>query len=133
MNKGLVAGTIIIAVVLLGLPLAGRLASNSNSSADGGTDAGQEGGAPAKLDPPLWTNENLAGTEWTYMMHTLKMMPGGVGVLSGPMYSGEGTWKIEGNKITISVPKMNKTVEGVISGDKFLDNKGKPLPMTRSK
>lgn len=131
LNKGLVVGTIIIVVVLLGLPLLGQMAKQSNAGE--AAPAGAPGEAPKapELKSPVWNNGNLGGTKWSYMMHTLSMEPGGAGKLSGPMYNGEGTWNIEGNKITITVPSLNKSITGTISGEEFLDDKGKPLPLKR--
>jgi hypothetical protein len=129
LNKGLVAGTIIILVVLLGLPLLGQMAKQGDAAEAGEGGAPGEAAKPVELKPPLWTNANIVGTQWSYMMHTLTVMPGGIAQLRGPMYNVDGTWSIEGNKINISA--QGKNITGTISGEEFLDDKGKPLPLKR--
>jgi hypothetical protein len=142
MNKNVVIVLVLVVGVLVAVPLLSKLSQQSPQGA-----ATNQPGAAAEA--PYWNSGNLAGTAWNVKLSgisaVLTMNPGGTATLKSdspilkamaPSGQLQGTWVIEGNKlnITADVPGRGaQKISATISGQQFLDDKGKPMPFEQVK
>jgi len=127
-NKPLLIGAGILVVLVLSVPLlaslktgaggGGGAASSAESGSAAGTGAASGSTAPAALQPPLLTAENLVGSAWTMSGYQVSLGAGGVATANTPFGQVSGTWSVNGSTLTISA--MGRTENAQISGDQIL-------------
>jgi hypothetical protein len=157
MSKGLVVGTVIVFAVLLGLPLLGQFAKQSNAPADSGQAASQAPAAGAPGAPPappqapgapmmgqqpppppqdmqqqqpqapLLNTQNLTNTEWSVQGYNIALLPNGVASINGGMVQGK--WSVQGDILTATA--MGQTVRCNIVGDQIVGPDGNTVQRTR--
>ena len=149
MNKNVVIVLVLVVGVLVAVPLLSKLAKQGPQGA-ATNQPGTAADAPkAASEAPYWNSGNLAGTAWNVKLSgisaVLTMNPGGTATLKSdspilkamaPSGQLQGTWAIEGNKlnITADVPGRGaQKISATISGQQFLDDKGKPMPFEQVK
>lgn len=150
MDKTVITAIIVVSALILGLPILAHIADQDAQKAaqlKAGVTGPDGKAAPVKIEPPYWNNANLGGTTWTLNMRgiaaTVTMNPGGTAVamsesplvkLKVPSGQLQGTWSIEGDKITLgfTIPDLgSQKITGKISGKQFLDDKGQILPLVQ--
>jgi hypothetical protein len=143
---------VVIVVLVLGVPLLGKVMTedqgaqsapaDTGKKAGKGVDkaAGKAAGAPAvNLQPPLLNAGNLANSKWQMTLQgfpvTVSLMPGGVLIAESPIIqqmtqqpSVQGTWSVSGPTLTVSASAMGQSIKesAQISGNTLLVQ-GKPV------
>ena len=145
MSDHMKLAVLLFALVVIGLPILGNIASKEAPSEPGaagkaaatGKTGKQQGPAPAgKLEPPRLNATNLVNTQWQMTIQgitaTVTFNAGGVAVAQTPIGVIQGSWTVNGADLTVSGAAMGKSFTNTvkISGDQIIvDN----VPVKRLK
>jgi hypothetical protein len=127
-------GLLIAAIVLIGIPVAGRI---MQQDADQNPPTPADAAKTPGLEPPRLTAQSLENTQWSISIKgfpvTMTLLPGGQ-LKAEAMGMGQlsGTWSVSGADLTVSaqVGAQMQSQTAKISGDKILVN-GKPVQRLR--
>ena len=150
MNKNVVIVLVLVVGAVIAVPLLPKLMQKNPQGAATNQPGAPAADAPkAAVEAPYWNSSNLLGTNWNVKVSgisaVLTLNAGGTSTLKSdspilkaiaPTGQLQGKWTVEGNKlnITTDVPGRGpQKISATISGQKFLDDKGQPMPFEQVK
>jgi len=137
--KMLIGGIVAILVIVAAIPLLNQRGSAPSQPSPQPAQQAQPPQQQAEAQPPAAPGgpagseaapmPNLANTSWKYQSYTVHLLPGGKARAQVGPTSVNGTWRVNGNKVTAQA--MGQSLTATWNGSTLVGADGNPLRRVR--